>query len=93
MAVIKLKPTSPGQRGVVKFTRDHLFKGPGFAPLLEPQDLAQQLGERRTALLAETAVELLRAFTADQHRTLPFAANALQLGRHSRRSSAVRNTS
>jgi len=37
MAVIKMKPTSPGQRAVVKVTRDHLYKGPGFAPLLEPQ--------------------------------------------------------
>ena len=30
MAVIKMKPTSPGQRAVVKVTRDHLYKG---APL------------------------------------------------------------
>ena len=37
MAVIKLKPTSPGQRGVVKVTRDHLYKGDPYAPLLEPQ--------------------------------------------------------
>jgi large subunit ribosomal protein L2 len=37
MAVIKMKPTSPGQRGVVKVTRDHLYKGDGHAPLLEPQ--------------------------------------------------------
>jgi large subunit ribosomal protein L2 len=37
MAVIKLKPTSPGRRGVVKVTRDHLHKGEGYAPLLEPQ--------------------------------------------------------
>lgn len=37
MAVIKLKPTSPGRRGAVKVTRDHLFKGPGYAPLLESQ--------------------------------------------------------
>jgi len=37
MAVIKLKPTSPGQRHVVKVTREHLHKGSGFAPLLEPQ--------------------------------------------------------
>ena len=37
MAVIKLKPTSPGQRGVVKVTRDHLHKGEPYAPLLEPQ--------------------------------------------------------
>jgi hypothetical protein len=37
MAVIKMKPTSPGRRGVVKVTRDHLHKGEPFAPLLEPQ--------------------------------------------------------
>ena len=37
MAVIKLKPTTPGQRGAVKISRDHLHKGEGFAPLLEPQ--------------------------------------------------------
>jgi ribosomal protein L2, bacterial/organellar len=37
MAVIKLKPTSPGRRGAVKVTRDHLHKGAGFAPLLEAQ--------------------------------------------------------
>ncbi len=37
MAVIKMKPTSPGRRAVVKVTRDHLHKGPAFAPLLEPQ--------------------------------------------------------
>ncbi len=37
MAVIKMKPTSPGQRGVVKVTREHLHKGEPYAPLLEPQ--------------------------------------------------------
>jgi len=37
MAVIKIKPTTPGQRGMVKISRDHLFKGEGYAPLLEPQ--------------------------------------------------------
>ena len=37
MAVIKMKPTSPGQRAVVKVTRDHLHKGEAYAPLLEPQ--------------------------------------------------------
>src|SRR6188474_760436 len=37
MAVIKMKPTSPGQRGMVKISRDHLHKGEGYAPLLEPQ--------------------------------------------------------
>jgi large subunit ribosomal protein L2 len=37
MAVIKMKPTSPGRRGVVKISRDHLFKGEPHAPLLEPQ--------------------------------------------------------
>ena len=37
MAVIKMKPTSPGQRGMVKISRDHLYKGEAHAPLLEPQ--------------------------------------------------------
>ncbi len=37
MAVIKMKPTSPGQRGMVKISRDHLHKGEAYAPLLEPQ--------------------------------------------------------
>ena len=37
MAVIKIKPTSPGRRAMVKVSRDHLHKGEGFAPLLEPQ--------------------------------------------------------
>jgi large subunit ribosomal protein L2 len=37
MAVIKMKPTSPGRRAVVKVTRDHLYKGEAYAPLLEPQ--------------------------------------------------------
>ena len=36
MAVIKMKPTSPGRRGVVKISRDHLYKGEPFAPFLEP---------------------------------------------------------
>ena len=37
MAVIKMKPTSPGQRAMVKVSRDHLHKGEAFAGLLEPQ--------------------------------------------------------
>ena len=37
MAVIQIKPTSAGRRHVVKVTRDHLHKGTGFGPLLEPQ--------------------------------------------------------
>ena len=37
MAVIKIKPNTPGQRGAVKISRDHLHKGDGYAPLLEPK--------------------------------------------------------
>jgi len=37
MAVIKMKPTSPGRRGVVKVTRDHLYKGRPQAALVEAQ--------------------------------------------------------
>jgi large subunit ribosomal protein L2 len=38
MAMIKLKPTSPGTRFVVKPDRSHLYKGKGFAPLLVSQN-------------------------------------------------------
>ena len=37
MAVIKMKPTSPGRRGVVKISREHLHKGAAHEALLEPQ--------------------------------------------------------
>ncbi len=35
MPVVKLKPTSPGRRFVVKVVHDHLHKGEPYAPLLE----------------------------------------------------------
>jgi len=37
MAVIKVKPTSPGRRAVVKVVHKHLHKGAPEASLLEPQ--------------------------------------------------------
>ena len=37
MAIVKLNPTTPGQRGVVKIITPGLHKGKPFAPLLEPQ--------------------------------------------------------
>lgn len=37
MPLIKLKPTSPGRRGVVKVVHPHLYKGEAYAPLLEAQ--------------------------------------------------------
>lgn len=37
MAVVKVKPTSPGRRGVVKVVHKHLHKGAPEASLLEPQ--------------------------------------------------------
>ncbi|MEZ5500426.1 MAG: 50S ribosomal protein L2 [Steroidobacteraceae bacterium] len=37
MAIIKLKPTSPGSRFVVKISRSHLHKGGPFAPLTAPK--------------------------------------------------------
>lgn len=35
MAVVKVKPTSPGRRGMVKVVRPDLYKGDPYAPLLE----------------------------------------------------------
>ena len=37
MAVVKVKPTSPGRRGMVKVVHSHLHKGAPEASLLEPQ--------------------------------------------------------
>jgi len=37
MAVVKVKPTSPGRRAVVKVVHSHLHKGKPEASLLEPQ--------------------------------------------------------
>ena len=37
MPVVKVKPTSPGRRGVVKVVHPHLYKGRPEASLLEPQ--------------------------------------------------------
>jgi large subunit ribosomal protein L2 len=37
MALVKVKPTSPGRRGVVKVVNSHLHKGKPVASLLEPQ--------------------------------------------------------
>lgn len=37
MAIVKVKPTSPGRRGVVKVVHKHLHKGAPEASLLEPQ--------------------------------------------------------
>lgn len=36
MALEKIKPTSPGRRGVIKISRKNLHSGDGYAPLLEP---------------------------------------------------------
>ena len=43
MAVIKLKPTSPGRRAQVKVVHSHLHKGKPEASLLEPQKQNQVL--------------------------------------------------
>lgn len=37
MPLVKLKPTSPGRRGVVRVVHPHLHKGEAYAPLLEKQ--------------------------------------------------------
>ena len=37
MALVKVKPTSPGRRAVVKVVNPDLHKGAPYAGLLEPQ--------------------------------------------------------
>ncbi|MDR0736077.1 MAG: 50S ribosomal protein L2 [Zoogloeaceae bacterium] len=39
MALVKVKPTSPGRRGVVKVVHEHLHKGKPFAALVEKQSV------------------------------------------------------
>ena len=48
MAVVKIKPTSPGRRAVVKVVHKHLHKGKPEASLLEPQK--QNAGQQIIAL-------------------------------------------
>jgi large subunit ribosomal protein L2 len=38
MALIKMKPTSPGTRTVIKVDRSHLYKGDPYAPLTAHQN-------------------------------------------------------
>lgn len=38
MAIVKLKPTTPGQRGVIKVVTPDLYKGEPYAPLLEKKN-------------------------------------------------------
>ena len=37
MAIVKVKPTSPGRRALVKVVHAHLYKGRPEASLVEPQ--------------------------------------------------------
>src|SRR3954462_12392703 len=37
MPLVKVKPTSPGRRALVKVVNPELYKGRPFAPLTEPQ--------------------------------------------------------
>ena len=38
MALVKLKPTSPGRRGTVRVVNHDLHKGDGYKPLLESKN-------------------------------------------------------
>ena len=39
MAIIKMKPTSAGRRGMVRVVTEGLYKGAAYAPLLENKAL------------------------------------------------------
>ena len=38
MAIVKMKPTSAGRRGMVRVVTEGLYKGAAYAPLLEKQN-------------------------------------------------------
>ena len=89
MAVIKMKPTSPGQRAVVKVTRDHLYKGEGYAPLLEPQ--FQKAGETtmdisqldtRAVVTSTTTAWLISVATKMRYPLKSNALNMIRTGQH-----------
>ena len=51
MALVKVKPTSPGRRGLVKVVNANLYKGRPIDALMEPSDdqrkvLVARLGGR-----------------------------------------------
>ena len=48
MALIKVKPTSPGRRSLVKLVSPELHKGAPYAPLVERQ--AKRAGRNRTTI-------------------------------------------
>jgi len=45
MALVKVKPTSPGRRAVVKVVTPDLHKGAPYAPLLEKQIQNAEIGD------------------------------------------------
>ena len=47
MPVIKMKPTSPGTRFVVKLDKSHLHKGGPFAPLTKQKQTTRGPQQRR----------------------------------------------
>ena len=61
MALVKLKPTSPGRRHAVKVVTPGLHKGKPFAALLEKKK--QLCWKRRIAVPAATTTVTLRAVT------------------------------
>jgi large subunit ribosomal protein L2 len=73
MAVIKMKPTSPGMRGMVKISRDHLHKGEPYALLnRNSRSLAvtQQRSSRFATKAAVTSTTTV-SWTSSATRTIP----------------------
>ena len=56
MALVKMKPTSPGRRGMVKVVTEGLFKGRPFAALLEKKSKTAGRNTTVTSLPATSAV-------------------------------------
>ena len=56
MALIKMKPTSPGTRTVIKIDRSHLHKGDPYAPANGPKRIAGSILAVMTPPTAKPAV-------------------------------------
>ena len=62
MALVKVKPTSAGRRGMLKVVHSELHKGAPYAPLLE-KNRAQRVVTTTVTLLYATVVVVINSIT------------------------------
>ena len=84
MPVVKVKPTSPGRRAVVKVVHKHLHKGAPEASLLEPQKQNQvtfKVLRDATKPEIKAAVELMFKVDVESVQTIVQKGKVKKFGR------------